>query len=367
MPQPLRLGLLFEYPSLNGGEHSLLAVLKQLGERIHGVALVPTGSPIEAALRDLSIETHAWDARSTTDIELARILATHPVEVWHANSLAMSRRLGRLAVDLQAPATGHLRDILKLSGRAIEDINHLRQIICVSHATRETHVRQGLTSDRSCVVYNGLDLERFRPGPSTGHLHAELGLPSDARLIVNVGQICLRKGQDTFIAVATELAKQDDSLHFLHCGARHSTKAESVAFDQQLDRTMQQAELSQRWHRLGIRTDLPLLLREVHLMLHCARQEPLGRVLLEALACGTPIVATHVGGTPEILRHREEGLIVEPDDTAAMVEAAQFLLSDAEVRNRMTEQGRQRCVEMFNVERAARETLSIWRSLRNAG
>ncbi len=366
MAQPLRLGLLFEYPSLNGGEHSLLAVLQQLRERIDGVALVPAASPVEAALRELSIETQAWDARSTTDAELTRVLSTHAVDVWHANSLAMSRRLGRIAVDLPTPTTGHLRDIIRLSGRAIEDINQLCRMICVSHATRNAHIAQGLTSDRSCVVYNGLDLERFSSGPPTGSLHAELGLPSDARLVVNVGQICLRKGQDTFIAVATELAKQDDSLHFVHCGARHSTKAESMEFDHQLDRTMQTTGLGQRWHRLGIRSDLPQLLREVHLLLHCARQEPLGRVLLEALACGTPIVATHVGGTPEILRHREEGLIVEPDDVAAMVGAVNSLLNDAELRGRLTQQGRQRCEEMFNVQRAAEESLMLWHSLRAA-
>ena len=88
--------------------------------------------------------------------------------------------------------------------------------------------------------------------------------------------------------------------------------------------------LKDRFHRLGYRADVERLLGEIDLVVHCARQEPFGRVLLEAAAAERPIIATTVGGTQEMLVHGESAILVAPDEPEAMAEAMVRLHGDAE-------------------------------------
>ena len=120
----------------------------------------------------------------------------------HANSLAMGRLSGPVAAELQLPSIAHLRDIVRLSAQAVADLNCHRRLLAVSEATRAFHVAGGLAAEKTHVLYNGVDLDEFRPRPPTGYLHRELGLPPDAQLIGTIGQIGLRKGQDVLLRAA---------------------------------------------------------------------------------------------------------------------------------------------------------------------
>jgi glycosyltransferase involved in cell wall biosynthesis len=93
---------------------------------------------------------------------------------------------------------------------------------------------------------------------------------------------------------------------------------------------------------------------ECDLLVHAARQEPLGRVLLEAAACGLPVVATDVGGTREIFPTEQDGAVLVPvDDDAAMAEAICGLLSDDEQQQRLGTAGRRRAEVAFDIRRTA--------------
>ena len=96
------------------------------------------------------------------------------------------------------------------------------------------------------------------------------------------------------------------------------------------------------------------------LLVHAARQEPLGRVLLEASAAALPIVATDVGGTNEILTHAQSGLLIPPDDPVAMAEAITRLLSDSEAAQRMGSEARSNVSQRFTVSNAANALTESW-------
>jgi glycosyltransferase involved in cell wall biosynthesis len=364
--------LVFEFATLNGGERSIEAVLPHfVGTEFEFVALAPQTGPLAASLQAIGVPVVAFDVRdgagnrraneNILDDLQAAARRVGP-ELVHGNSLAMGRLTGTLARQKAVVCTAHLRDIIGLSAPAIEQLNANRALIAVSNAVRDFHAAQGVDPSRLHVIYNGIDRRNVSPHAPTGSLQAELELPADAFLIATIGQICLRKGQDVFAQAAVQAARQLPTAHFLVIGERYSAKPESVAFEESIRQEFLNAGLADRFHRLGYRSDVGRILGEIDLLVHSARQEPFGRVLLEAAAAGCPIVATNVGGTPEMLVDGESALLVpadRPDDLAAAILSAS---GDAALRERLARTAQQRIATLFPIERAARELGELWRA-----
>lgn len=357
----MRVLLLCEYASLNGGERSMLATLPGLAERgIEPIVACPIVGPLAEAVRALGLSTAAFN---TLDLDgcrlplpqlreqLADLLRRIEPDVLHANSLAMGRLAGPVARELHQPSMAHLRDIVRLGPQAVADLNCHDRLLAVSEATRQFHVGQGLAPQRVEVLHNGVDLERFRPRPPSGYLHRELELPEARPLVATIGQICLRKGHDVLLRAIERLPEATDAL-FLIVGERYSGKDESRSFEAALLGAAE-GRLRDRLRLIGPREDVDRLLNELTLLVHPARQEPLGRVLLEAAAAGVPIIATDVGGTREIFPAESEAArLVPPDDPAALARVIAELLGDEAERARLGEAARRRAIEAFDHHRA---------------
>ena len=364
MPEIL---FLCEYASLHGGERSMLATLDGIqAAGLTPVVMAPLQGPLADALDCRNVELlpfdcHAADGNRIPQNRLREQLTAafrrRRPALLHANSLAMGRLSGPVAAKLGLPSLSHLRDIIRLSAQAVSDLNHHARLIAVSHATRAFHVAGGLDAEKTHVVYNGVDLDEFRPRPSTGYLHQELGLRPETQLIGTIGQISLRKGQDIFLRAASQIAAKQSDVHYLIVGERFSQKDESRQFERDLHDIM-----DSRVHFLGVRGDVCRLLNELTLLVHAARQEPLGRVLLEAAASGTAILATDVGGTSEIFPPEAAAArLVSSDDPTALADALQGLLGNTVLRSRLAAAARHRAKEQFNIR------LSVDNLLRHYG
>lgn len=363
--KPVRIALLFEYATLNGGERSMLACLDWLQTNsadFEFVAIAPGEGRLSEALASRNIRVIPWTP-ANGETSLIEAIGLADPALLHANSLAMGRLTGRLADRLAIPTTAHLRDILHLSNAAMADLNRNQRLIAVSQATRDHHAGRGLDPARIAVVRNGLDLEQFRPRSPEGWLHRELKLPARSLLIATIGQIGLRKGQDTLATAAPDIVRAIPDVHFLLIGERSSTKAESIAFEQSITDQFTEQGLAAHLHRLGYRADIATLLNEVQLVVHPANQEPFGRVLLEATACGVPVVASKVGGTSEIVVDQSTGRLVPPRDPEQLAQAVIELLQDADRRKTMSLAARQRALTEFTVDRAARQLSEHWRDV----
>jgi len=305
----------------------------------------PATGPLAESLRNTGVEVVPYEPRDAQGVRLpldllrrnlAEICRRYRPAILHANSLAMGRLAGPVAVELSLPRLSHLRDIISLSRQAIADLNCHDRLLAVSNATRQFHIAQGLAAEKTYVLYNGIDLERFCPRPPTGYLHQQLGLDCDVPLIGTLGQISLRKGHDVLAAALAQLplpsggraGGEGRSFAWLVIGQRFSAKEESRQFEDQLHRVAA-GPLAGRVHFLGVRNDIQRILNELTLLVHPARQEPLGRVLLEAAAAGLAVVATDVGGTREIFPLEcEAARLVPPDDVQALSLAVGGLLGD---------------------------------------
>ncbi|MCP4452681.1 MAG: glycosyltransferase family 4 protein [Planctomycetes bacterium] len=364
--------LFFEYATLNGGEFSLLAMLDGLGQmEFEFVAAAPISGPLAGRLTQLGILVYplmlrdaGGQKRSLEEIDshLVDLVTQVSPDLVHANSLAMGRMVGRIAPRLSVPCTSHLRDIIKLNKTVVSDLNQHAGLIAVSHATRQFHAAQGMRLDALQVIHNGVDAAQFLPGPATGMLKQALGLSRSALLVANIGQICLRKGQTVLAEAAVALADACPEAHYLFIGERHSQKTESVTYEQTIRLIFRDAGIEDRLFCLGFRNDVPSILNDVDLLAHAAHQEPLGRVLLEAAACGKAIVATDVGGTREILTDQVSALLVHPGEAQSLAAAMQRVLTDQALRMRLGEQARIRALEKFSLATATAEVRAFWRS-----
>ena len=363
MPRAL---VVCEFASLNGGERSLLAVLPHLQQAGWLFDfLAPTAGPLADELRRRGIDNVAttdWgpQCRSRPEQIVAAVRARR-YDVVHANSLSTAVLLGSVAAELALPTIGHLRDIVRLSAAKIAALNGNTRLLAVSAATRSHHVAQGLDPAKSHVLHNGVDLAEFRPRPTgparsaAADIRRELGLPPESQLIAIVGQIILRKGQDVALKAVAGATRDSVERYPLIIGVRHSEKQETLAFDQSLYTIAREFGIADRMQRLGGRRDVSSLLPQCSVLVHMARQEPLGRALLEAAACGVPIVATSIGGTPEIFpRGADDGALLVPvDDVAACSAAVERILSEPDFAARLGQAGRRRIEEAFSVETAA--------------
>jgi glycosyltransferase involved in cell wall biosynthesis len=341
----------------------------------------------EAAIARSSFEIFRDGARrerSELAAELAELAGQLKLDVLHANSLSMGRLLGAVSDQLPCPTTAHLRDILKLSGAAVRDLNLNTRLIAVSEATRQFHIGQGLDAERAVTIHNGIDADRFvesaLPGGETDSqavrdsvrqsVRAEFGIPADSFVFLSVGQIGLRKGLDTLAEAAVLLAENSvDSLpmHVLLVGARFSGKTESIEYEQRVQQTFLAAAPNVVLHATGYREDVSRLMPGADALVHAARQEPLGRVLLEAGAMRLPVIATDVGGTREIFEDGHSAMLVPAGEPMRLCHAMTMVVRDAELRLRLGSLGEAVVRSRFGIARAGSALAASWREVRAPG
>ena len=370
---PQRVLFLAEYGWRNGGENSFLAIAPLLIQKqFHFIAAVPTSTEFSAALTHLGCDIvdlqfhRQGERKSQPQIreELEALIRHIKPDLVHCNSLSTSRLAGPVTRSCDIPSLGYLRDILRLSGQAIRDISELNQLVAVSHATRDYHVAAGMPPERIQVIYNGVDLVQFSPRPASGEWQQSLGIPPASEILICVGQIGLRKAVDVVLKSFCLLAANNPSLHMVFAGCRHSKKQEAIDYELELKKTSAASCFSDRIHWVGRIEDISGLMNDSTLLLHAARQEPLGRVLLEAAASGLPFVATDVGGTPEIVRNQKLPMI-PLDAPQAMNEAAQGLLSNPEQRHQFSASLRRLAESQFSNQRCTDELSQVYSQLLN--
>lgn len=370
----MRVLVMCEYASLNGGERSLLEVAHRMtGEGIELAVAAPAAGPLADALRQynlphLPLDLFDVDGDRLPHLEIAQrvqqTVTRAQVNLVHANSLSMSRVVGRLADQLEVPTLGHLRDIMRVSRASIDELNQHQLILTVSEATRNWYLEAGLSPAITKVAYNGVDLNRFRPQRCPGRLHRELQLAPDTPLVGSIGQLGVRKGVDLLVEAAARLAARHQQVHFVFVGRRYSQKQESADFEDKVRRAANDGCVRGRFHFIGARDDIPSVLNELTVYVHAARQEPLGRVLLEAGAAGRAIVATDVGGTREIFPAKSgTALVVPPNDATALAASVARLLGAPETRHQMGIRARNRVADQFDAVSATQRLAQWYREL----
>ncbi len=219
--------------------------------------------------------------------------------------------------------------------------------LAVSASVRDALRAAHVPDDRIRVIPSGIELEG---PPDADSLRGASGLDPRAVLVGVVASLTREKGQDVAIEALGRLANRP-AVHLVLIGEGPERDA--------LRARAEQRGVAAHVHFTGFRAEARALLRQLDLCLIPSRIEGLGTVALEAQAEGVAVIASRAGGLPEVVRDRETGRLVPPDDPAALATAIAGALADPERTRQWMEQAR-REVRRHDVDRTVRDTLAVY-------
>ena len=333
---------------VGGGELSLMDLLRGLDrDRWAPVLVVPEEGEVAARARDLELPVHVIPlpslrrpgltvARSVK--ALARLARAADAALIHGNgSRAMDYAgvAGRLAAQ---PVLWHVRvaDSDGLVDRALGALASL--IIATSRAVAHRFTR---ARGKVRLVPNGLDLKRFAPRPPSAFLRAALGVPPSAPVAVSVGRHVPEKGYRHLVNAAALVERTRSGVHWILVGDGELRSG--------LEAQARRLGLASGVHFTGSRDDVADVLALADVFVLPSESEGFGRVLVEAMAMGRPVVATTVGGIPDVVVDGATGLLVAPADPAALADAVRALLDDPARAAALGAAGRARAESTFSL------------------
>lgn len=228
------------------------------------------------------------------------------------------------------------------------------RVIAVSTQV-EQHLKNDfhLESDRIVLIYNGVDIERFTSVSfETASLKQSFGMDANKKIIGHIGRLSFVKGQRYLILAAQYLVQKRSDVQFLIIGdGREESALKSLIRQHHLERDV-------ILHSSVKDTAGALALMDVFVM--PSLQEGLGISILEAQAAGVAVVASRVGGIPDIIEDRRTGLLCEPKNPALLADAIELLLDNADLRSQLTARARKQVEEKFSLKRMARATKAFY-------
>jgi glycosyltransferase involved in cell wall biosynthesis len=286
---------------------------------------------------------------------LARLLRRRRAHVLHTHTLAAANVLSRLAgAAAHVPVVSHLHienHFRPATRRVLAGLDNATarlaaRLVAVSEDTRRAYERQGYPRGRIEVVYNGVDV------PANGGFGFRRNEPAR---IGEIARLCDVKGQRELLQAVARLPE----ARLVLAGR---DLEQGGAFQDALERESERLGIRERVE-FGFHEDVPALLESLDVVALPSWTEGLPVVLLEAMAHARPVVATPVGGTPELVVDGETGLLVPPRDPEALADALRRLLGDPDLARRLGEAGRERVAERFTAARQTRRILELYDEL----
>jgi glycosyltransferase involved in cell wall biosynthesis len=369
---------------VSGAERSLLDLIKGLPDFVEPLLATPEGRLTEEATRRGIPTTKIAGTAGSLKLHLARTpralaeigvtageirLAArrHRAVLIHANSVRAGVALG--LTHSSAATIVHVRDCLppgRVSATTMRLVAAAATTVVANSAYTADSVRQLAPSAALEVVHNPVDLERWDPA-RIDRVHARARLQEvrpRALLLGVVAQLTPWKGQDTAIAALDLLRRQGIDAHLLLIGSAKflspSARFDNETYVAELHQQVATARLEDRVSWLGERDDVPELVSALDVLLLPSWEEPFGRALIEAMALRVPVVATSVGGPPEILSDGVEGFLVEPRDPTAWAGAIRRIAESPTLGRRMGRAGRLRVEGAFSLERHVNAMLDVY-------
>ena len=351
-----------------GGQNQCLLTVLGLRAAGHRTVLVahPAGELRRRAREGPDLIPMA--PRSELDLaaawRLTRVIKDVRPEIIHAHdphgvamaALALAYQGPGNANEPQPQLVASRRVDFPLKGNAFSKWKYrqVRAFICASEAIRHMLIEQGVPATDAITVHEGIDLAHVDAAPPV-NVHEMFWLPHKAPLVGNIGALVPHKGQRHLIDAATMVVREVPDARFLILGEGELKAA--------LEKQIAEAALNKHVLLAGFRPDVLSILKGFDLFVMPSVTEGLGTSLLDAMACARPIVASRVGGIPEVVRHGETGLLVPPKDSRDLAAAIIRLLLDPALRTRFAEAGLARVREKFSVERMVNETLAVYARL----
>ncbi len=240
-------------------------------------------------------------------------------------------------------------------------------IVVNASAIREWLVADGYPASKITVIRNGVDVHRYGPRGDGARLRQEFSLPPKAPLVVMLSRLNPKKGIECFIEAAARVHARQPEACFLAVGEAYRRDEGGFKTDPvyrgKLEARVAQLGLKDHFRFTGMREDVPEILAAAAVSVLPSYSEGVSNTLLESMSAGVPVVATRVGGTPEVIRDGQHGLLVEAGDAPAVANAICRVLEDEVLAARLGTEARQRMEQEFAFEVVVRRTQDLYQEL----
>jgi glycosyltransferase involved in cell wall biosynthesis len=354
-----------------GAEGLMLPLLKNMS----GSTITPrvcalrvrNGNPIAVELEKINVAVDLLPIENLRDVagfkHLVEYIRRHKPDVVHTQ-LETSDIFGTLAakhLGIPSVSTVHTLDIPSKKRRTYWR-NFLRwhilgwfaqRVIAVSNITRDVYLKLGISSKKLVTMYNGIDLKVFtQKGSRASHKRKILNLPPGCVVITTVAVLREPKGIQFMLQALPAIVKVVPNLFYVIVGDGDYRMA--------LEELSNQLNIQEHVIFLGHRTDIPEILAASDLFVFPTLQDALPTVLFEAMAVGLPIIASAVGGVPEIIHHQQNGVLVPPADTSSLAETCIHLLSDGEYLKQISASALRTVKEKFDIQKQIQNLTNLY-------
>lgn len=380
----MRVLYLNHVSSMGGAEHSLLELLKRVprGE-VEPVVALPEEGPLASHLRSIGIEIviaslarlkrRPGPFRAFRDVlrilgarrQLARFVESREIDLLHANSVSSHFVAGPVGRSQGRPVVWHARDLrpIPIARRMLGKT--ATRIIAISQAVRRSLLDQGFPEDKIVVLYNGVDTARFHPGRTGGTERERLNVPAGGFVFGMIAQMVPWKRHDLFLEAASQIAARYPHARFWIAG--DDAFADHPDYVASLRGQAESSALADKVLFLGYRENIEEVMAGLDALVLPSDAEPFGRVLIEAMAMGKPVIATRAGGPPEVLEEGQHGFLTSPGDRSELYQAMARMVEEPERAHSMGTAARRHVEDCFSIDRHVAATVSLYRELVERG
>jgi L-malate glycosyltransferase len=360
--------------SVSGAEHVLINMVRGLDRTAYDPFVIcPEGGDLATLLKAEGVACLALPAvharfswrpslivKAATSliravVALRRTLTCIEPDIVHANTLRAGIVASVASIGTSRPVVWHVHDNLprhpfSMLIRFAAIVLRPRRVIAVSDSTAKAFRGPFSFNGRISTIQNGTDLSRFPPKSADSFRRRTfLRIPEDAFVICAIGQICARKGLLELVEAFAIAHAQAPQMHLVIVGA--------VVFEHEksyydlVQRAAAIPEISGNVRFTGQIQNVSALLQTSDLLVLNSHEEPFGLVLIEAMSSGTPVLATRVGGIPEIVKDSVNGWLVEKGATTSLAAKLLDLSRDRPALEKVAQIARDETCPQFSLER----------------
>lgn len=352
--------------SIGGGERQLYYLVTHLDfDRYQPIVVCPDDGIFADQLRCAKIPTiilplPAWrKAKSLPFRHIAASRLVHfakqqRIQLVHTSDSWLTPYVWRVKEQLGVPAISHIRNVIEPRRVGKYLLGRMDRLIAISQQTKAPLVSAGIAPEKIDVILNCVDLSAFGSCAEKRNVLRE-EFPLRRFLVGMVGRIEPFKRQKAFVQAASYIAKQSADISFLIVGGVHPI-SEHATYAQELHQMIADLQLSNHIVFTGHRDDMPRVMQGLDLLVTASA----GSVIAEAMAAGKPVVGTPIGSASEMIDNGVTGWITPLEPINQMAQKILQVAQDANLCERMGQEGRGRVERLFRVTEHVRQVQAVY-------
>lgn len=328
---------------LGGGEHSFFGLISRLPDNWQAISVMPCEGELAERFRNKKIETQILPLPAIRPWLIADIVDSvksyfnvckrHCPVMIYANGSRAALYGGVVGRILKLPVIWHCR--IADPDVYLDFLLSKLSSLIVANSQATAHRFRPCVQPKVRIIYNGVDIEWLKDRT----VKKPDFIQDDWKTMLTVARVSRWKRHDVVLSAFEHVAASDPKVHLVCLGSKDASEPE---WWDHLQEKSRRSPFSSRIHWVGQVEDVRPWYRAAHMLILGSENEPFGRVLIEAMACGVPVVATRSGGVPEVVRHGEDGFLVVPGNVEEMAAAIVKILRDESLRERLVKSGRER-------------------------